>query len=140
MTTKQCSILAKVAACALLVTLTVQAKAQTEFSPISKSQARWIVVGVAAGGAALGIGIYYAVHHGHTLNGCAVSGPGGLELQNGGDQQTYALIGEVAGVKPGNRVRVSDKKEKKNSGIPQQFLVEKLSRDYGSCKVQTATR
>lgn len=126
-------IIAEVAVCALLMATTVTAKAQTEFSPISKSQARWIVVGIAASGAAIGIGVFYAVHHGHSLNGCAVSGSGGLELQNHGDQQTYALVGEVAGIKPGDRVRVAGKKEKKSGGGTQQFVVEKLTRDYGAC-------
>ncbi|HEY1903019.1 MAG TPA: hypothetical protein VGG56_11330 [Terracidiphilus sp.] len=54
-------------------------------------------------------------------------------MPNRGDQQTYSHLGETAGIKPGDRIRISGKKEKKNSGVPQQFLVEKLNKDYGSC-------
>jgi hypothetical protein len=125
------------AVCALLVSTADTAKAQIG---VTRTQADWIGVGVAGIGAGIGIGVFYAIHHGHSINGCALSGPDGLELQNRGDQQTYALIGEVAGIKPGDRVRVSGKKEKKKAGAPQQFLVEKLSKDFGSCKAQPAMR
>ncbi len=137
MTAGHRSILAMVAVCALLVSTTGTATAQIG---VTRTQAGWIGVGVAAIGAGIGIGIFYAVHHGHSIDGCALSGPNGLELQNRGDQQTYALIREVAGIKPGDRVRVSGKKEKKKAGAPQQFLVEKLSKDFGYCKVQSAMR
>ncbi len=129
------NLLAVIAVCVLLVTTSDTAKAQIG---VTNTQARWIVVGIAAIGAGIGIGIFYAFHHGHSLDGCALSGPNGFELQNRGDQQTYALIGEVAGVKPGDRVRVSGKKDKKKSGGPQQFLVEKLTKDYGACKAAPA--
>jgi hypothetical protein len=36
-------------------------------------------------------------------------------------------------VAPGERVRVPGKKQKISSGATQQFLVEKLTKDYGSC-------
>jgi hypothetical protein len=106
----------------------------------TKSDVAWIGVAVAAIGAGIGIGIYAAVHHGHSLNGCAVSSSDGLLLQNRGDGQTYALVGETAAIKPGDRVRVSGKKEKKSSGDAQRFVVEKLTKDYGACKVETAAR
>jgi hypothetical protein len=134
-------ILAKfVAVCALLTTSVAAANAQFTFGdPLSKGQVVGILVGIGVGGAAIGVGVYYAVHHGHSLNGCAVSGPGGLALQNRGDLQTYALVGEVSAIKPGDRIRVAGKKEKKNSGVPQQFLVEKLNKDYGSCTAAPAS-
>jgi len=49
------------------------------------------------------------------------------------------LSGQVADIKPSDRVRVSGKKEKKKAGAPQQFLVEKLSKDFGACTAQPAT-
>lgn len=137
------SFFAKAAICALLLTAATSpesAHSSTPIGGVTTSDAVWIGVAVAAIGAGIGIGVFYAVHHGHALNGCAVLGSDGLQLQNRGDGQIYALTGETAAVKPGDRVRVSGKKEKKNSGGPQQFLVEKLSRDYGSCKVEVAVR
>jgi hypothetical protein len=92
-------------------------------------------LGIAGAGAALGFGTYYALHHGHSLVGCTASGAHGLQLLNGGDQQTYFLVGKVDGVKTGELVRVSGKKEKSNAGGEKQFLVAKLNKDLGPCAV-----
>jgi hypothetical protein len=91
------------------------------------------IAGIAAASAGIGIGVFYAVHHGHSLKGCAVSGSSGLELTSEGDHETWALVGEVNAIKPGNRVHVSGKKERTASGNPRQFLVEKVSKDLGPC-------
>jgi hypothetical protein len=130
------SVFANVAVCALLMAAAVTAKAQFGYKVTNGAKAGIVAVLVAVGVGA-GIGIYYAVHHGHALNGCAVSGSSGLELQSSGNQQTYALVGEVAGIKSGDRVRVSGKKAKNAGGGAQQFVVEKLTGDYGACKVQS---
>jgi hypothetical protein len=89
---------------------------------------------IVAVGALVGVGVYYAVHHGHSLRGCASGHPDGIQLLNEGDQHVYLLGGNVDGVKPGDRVRVSGKK-KNNGGNNRQFFVKKLSKDYGPCKV-----
>ncbi|MGA7341640.1 MAG: hypothetical protein WBE72_15845 [Terracidiphilus sp.] len=127
-------IFAKAAVGVLLAAATATAQSSTPIGGVTKSDAVWIGIAVGAIGAGVGIGIYYAVHHGHSLTGCAASGPIGLELQGQGNQETYALAGEVDGIRPGERVRVSGKREKTNAGAPPQFLVEKMSRDYGPCK------
>lgn len=134
-------ILATVVACAMAVAATAPASAQsgTPIGGVTKSDAAWIVVAIAAIGAGLGIGIYYAVHHNQRLTGCAVSGANGPELRNRDDQQTYALVGAVAAIKPGERVRVSGKRVKKSTGPTPQFLVDHLSKDYGVCPASPAT-
>jgi len=136
MTARHRSICAKAAVCALLVT--VAAKPAAANSIPTKSDVVWIGVGVAAIGAGIGVGINFAVHHSHSLTGCAASTANGFQLQSEGDQQTYALLGEVAGVKSGERIRVSGKQEKKSAGASRQFIVEKLNKHFGSCKVQPA--
>lgn len=115
--------------------MTTEAKPANADSIPTKSDVVLIGVGVAAIGAAIGIGIYYAVRHSQSVTGCTVSGPNGLQLQSAGDQQTYILIGDVATVKQGERIRVSGKKQKRSSGVPQQFLAEKVTKDYGACPV-----
>lgn len=137
MTAQHRRILTKVAVCALLVASTATTKAQVGYQ-VTKGDKAAIVAVLVAVGVGAGIGIYYAIHHGNSLDGCAVSGPDGLQLQNKGDGQIYALAGEVAAIKPGDRVRVAGKKQKKNGGGAQLFLVEKISKDYGVCKVQSA--
>jgi hypothetical protein len=136
------TIFGKLAVCALLATATFTASAQSGgccIGGVTKGDAKAIGIGIVGGAVALGVGIYFAVHHGHSLRGCAVSGPSGLELQNRGDQQTYSLTGAVASVKPGDQVRVSGRKQKKSGGAPPQFLVDSVTKDYGSCTAGLAT-
>jgi hypothetical protein len=132
------TILGKIVVCALLVTATMTATAQVGYKVTTADKAG-VIAGVAVAGAAIGIGIYFAVHHGHSLRGCAVSGPNGLELQNRGDQQTYALAGAVASIKPGDQVRVSGKKQKTTAGDRLQFVVDTVTKDYGACTAGSAT-
>jgi hypothetical protein len=81
------------------------------------------------------VGVTYAIeHHRHTLQGCAFSGPSGLELRTS-DPKTYALEGHVTTIKVGDRVKLhgSKLKKSKDSTSDQVFVVEKLNKDYGSC-------
>jgi hypothetical protein len=73
-----------------------------------------------------------------TLNGCVSSAPTSIVLLNQGDRQTYDLIGDTAAIKSGERVKVSGKKKKDTSG-KRYFLVGKLSKSYGACRVPSAT-
>jgi hypothetical protein len=119
--------------CVSLLIAPPQARADT-----LKTDAVLIVVGIALISTAIGIGIYYVARRNPTIKGCAVSGSGGVSLQNEGDQQTYLLIGDTAAIMSGDRVKVSGKKRKGAPGS-RGFLVEKVSRDYGPCKVALAT-
>jgi hypothetical protein len=139
------SFLARTVVCALLVATSTDSALATRPRPADSIPTHtddvWIAVGVAAIGAAVGFAIYFAVRpHNHALTGCSASGSAGLQLLSEGDQQTYALQGEVSAIKPGERVRVSGKKEKKNGGGPQIFIVEKIAKDYGSCTAAPATQ
>jgi hypothetical protein len=106
----------------------------------SNGQVAAVAAGIAGAGAAIGIGVFYAVHHGHSLTGCAATGSNGLELVSEGDQKTWALVGEVNDIKPGKRIRVAGKKELKDSANSRQFLVEKVSKDFGLCDGGRSTR
>jgi len=72
-----------------------------------------------------------------SLHGCVSSAQNSLFLLNEGDRQTYDLVGDTTPVKAGQRVKVSGKKRKDTSG-KRYFLVEKLSKAYGVCKVSPA--
>jgi hypothetical protein len=138
MTTKSRNIIAGILLSALLTATTAAARAQVGYQ-VTKGTVAGVAAVIAGVGVGIGLGVYFAIRHSHSLTGCAVAGANGLEFQNRGDQQTYALIGQVADIKPGDRVRVSGKNEKKASA-PQQFLVEKLNKDFGACKAQLAIR
>src|SRR5215471_8627016 len=79
-----------------------------------------------------------ALAHAESLQGCVSSAPNSLLLLNEGDRQTYDLVGDTTALKAGQRVKVSGKKKKDTSG-KRYFLVGKLSKDYGVCKVSSPT-
>ena len=139
-------LLARVMICFLVVTTSESGQALHShpsssgfgFTP-TKGEWAAIIAIVAAVGVGVGFGIYFAVHHGHTLTGCAATSSDGLQLVTDGGGQTYALGGDVAGIKAGDRVRISGKKDKKAGAAARPFEVTKLSKDFGPCKVVHAT-
>jgi hypothetical protein len=72
-----------------------------------------------------------------SLHGCVSSAPNSIILLNEGDRQAYDLIGDTAAIKIGERVKVSGKKKRDTAG-KRYFLVGKLSKNYGACKVSPA--
>lgn len=96
------------------------------------------IVAAVAVGVAIGVGVYFLVRRPSSITGCTVSGSNGLTLQNENDLQTYNLTGDIGSIKTGERIKLSGKKKKEPSG-KQDFFVEKLSKDFGACKISPAT-
>ena len=94
-----------------------------------------ILIAMIAVTAAITVGVVYAIRHQPSLRGCAISGPGGLTLENESDHQSFSLNGETTGIKPGDRVKVQGKKQKAN-GTVRGFTVLKVKHDYGACPVR----
>jgi len=96
------------------------------------------VVGVAVGaGAVIALVVVVAVNSGHhTVSGCVVSGPNGLELQTS-ESKRYALEGDAASIKVGDRVKIHGSRVKKTKDTTgdQVYRVEKLKKDCGACPV-----
>lgn len=112
--------------------------AKTQVAGASNGKAAAVAAGLAGAGAVIGFAVYFAVHHGHSLTGCAASRPGELQLMNEGDQKSYELTGDTTGIKAGDRVRVSGSKAQGNPSA-RQFVVTKLSKNYGACRTTPAT-
>lgn len=102
-----------------------------------------IGIGVAA---AAGVGILiYALHHRGasptqaSLVGCTQAGAGGegITLVNEKDKEAYTLVAGSTDLKPGERVELTGKKTQDGSG-KRTFQVQKLAKDYGPCKTETA--
>jgi hypothetical protein len=101
----------------------------------SRTQIALSTAAIAAAVVGTTVGVTYAVqNHRHTLQGCVFSGPSGLELRTS-DSKIYAIEGHAATIKVGDRVKLhgSKLKKSKDSTEDQVFVVEKLSKDYGSC-------
>jgi hypothetical protein len=100
-------------------------------------------------GAAVGIGAVIAVaiivpveisHSHHTLTGCILTAPNGLQLRTS-DAKIYDLEGDAASIKVGDRVKLHGSKAKKIKGSAGNdiFRVEKLNRVFGPCPVEPAS-
>jgi hypothetical protein len=91
-----------------------------------------IIVGAAA---AAGVGVTYLAlrHHGNIVGCVEPSSSDGIKLMNEKEQNTYALLATNVSLAPGQRVALSGRKTKDDSGKPT-FTVSKLVKDYGACK------
>jgi hypothetical protein len=109
------------------------------FGP-TRGQITAAAVGISAA-AAVTVVVIVEVHRSHhTVKGCVSSGPNGFQVQTQDDAKTYALAGNTANITVGDLVRFHGTKEKKVKGSAgdRTFTVEKISRDYGPCKVISA--
>jgi hypothetical protein len=91
-----------------------------------------IFVAVGVVGAGVGITIYHFAHKAPSLTGCTVASAAGLSLVTESDRKTFALIGDTAGLKAGERVRVTGKRGKQDPAGTT-FLVEKVGKNFGTC-------
>jgi hypothetical protein len=114
-----------VALCVLLLLHPPRARAQSLHAIAVE-----VVVGIIGVTALITVGIVLAVKHHPSLKGCAAGGPDGLTLTDA-DGKHFLLVGDIAELKSGDRVKVSGKKTKK-SDTTQKFIVEK-AKDYGPC-------
>ena len=120
--------------CITLLTTTKAARADS-----LQTDADEIIIGIVLVSIAIGVGIYFLVRQPPSIKGCVVTGPNGLTLQNESDQQTYTLTGDTAAIKSGDLAKLSGKKEKKDPSGKRNFLVKKVAKSYGPCKVQPAS-
>jgi hypothetical protein len=102
------------------------------------------VVGVAVGAAAVVAAVIIIPieinKHNHTLKGCVLNTPDGLELHTT-ENKTYSLAGTTADIAPGNTLRLHGKHEKHEKNTPgsQVFLVQKMQKNYGPCQALAQT-
>jgi hypothetical protein len=123
----------------LLCGSTAPATCKENIGP-SNGEVYGIAAGVAAG-LTIGIIVLVEVHKSHhQIKGCVSTGPTGLEVENESDHKIYTLTGASTSLKAGDIVKVKGNKEKQPKGVTANhlFQVEKMSRDYGPCKVPAA--
>ena len=101
-----------------------------------KNDAVWAGVAVGAVGAAIALGIVYAVRHKPSKTGCVSARDAGtLAFKDEADGKTYVLHGETAKINAGQRVRLSGKMVKHSD--PAEFDVAKLQKTMGACPAAT---
>lgn len=93
-----------------------------------------IVVGAAVGVAAIVVIVVVLLTHKKKITGCANASDKGMSITDESDKQTYALSGDTAGIKAGERVRLQVKKVKgSDKKSAPTWQVEKVVKDYGAC-------
>jgi hypothetical protein len=109
--------------------------AQAQSVP-TQGQAIGILVVIVAIGAGIGIAIYALARKAPSITGCAASGPGGMIIEDENDHQVFTLTGDTADLKIGDRLRLIGKKKKKDPSGNRAFVVSKLKRNFGPCRVE----
>jgi hypothetical protein len=103
----------------------------------SKGAVVGIIVGVVAAVAAVVIITVVVIHHSakaRTITGCVVAVPNGFTVNNERDNRVYALSGDIAGVKAGERMRLQGHKIDSSAGNPLGWQVSQIQKDYGACQ------
>lgn len=118
----------------LLLCLLVLSNAKPARADGLKNIATEVIISIVAVTAVLTVGIVLLVRHHPALKGCAATGPEGMEVTEASGQ-TFKLTGDVETIKPGDRVRLTGKKQKPSAGSSR-FIVEGV-KDYGACPVAT---
>ncbi|MGA9687297.1 MAG: hypothetical protein WBQ81_11125, partial [Candidatus Sulfotelmatobacter sp.] len=98
---------------ALSLALAIPAKADN-----LDNAARNIVIGIVAVTAAIAVVVTVLVMHEskkkRTITGCVNSTAGGMTITDEKDNQTYAIVGDTASIKPGDKMRLRGRKAKPN--------------------------
>lgn len=122
----------------LIVALTAALAAPARADNLD-SNARNIVIGIVAVTAAIAVTVTVLVMRrgkkDRTITGCVGSGPNGMTITSENDQKVYALTGDTAGIKPGDRMSLRGKKIK--SASPDRALLldtKKVISDFGVCQ------
>jgi len=121
---------------ALGVTLSTSAEAQTGGGKIvSNGTIAGVIVGVVA---AVVIVAYVVIHESskkRSITGCVTPAENGMSVTDEKDKRSYALSGDTADIKPGDRMTLQGKKIKpKNAGKPLVWETKTISKDFGVCQ------
>jgi hypothetical protein len=94
-----------------------------------------ITIGIVVASVAVGILVVVLIVHYKSkkkaITGCVRSGPTGMSVTDEKDKRDYALSGDTAGVKPGDRMTLEGKA--KHTGKTLVFEAQTVSRDFGAC-------
>jgi hypothetical protein len=123
---------------ALVTALAVPSRAET-LATAEKQVIAGIVVVSAAIGVLVTLLVLHYKHKNASITGCVVSATNGITLTDEKDMRTYVLSGDTTAVKPGERMTVAGKRQKKTSETPV-FEAQKVRKDFGACQPASPKR
>jgi hypothetical protein len=136
-------ILSGVLIIALVSVLCVPAEAQrpntvapssAHIGGVSNAEIIGIVVGVVVPVVVIAVVVMHHSAKQRKITGCVVASPNGLTVNNERDNRVYALSGDTAGVKAGERMRLQGHKIDSGAGNPLSWQVSEIQKDYGACR------
>jgi hypothetical protein len=124
---------------ALSVALSPSAEAQTGgVKIVSNGTIAGVIVGVVA---AVVVVAYVVIHESskkRSITGCVIPAANGMSVTDEKDKRSYALSGNMADVKAGDRVTLQGKRIKpKDAGKPVAWETKTISKDFGACRPTT---
>jgi len=94
-----------------------------------------ITIGIVVASVAVGVLVAILIIHYRSkkraITGCVRPAAGGMSLTDEKDKQDYALSGDTAGVKAGDRMTLEGKR--RHTGKTLVFETQKVFRDFGAC-------
>jgi hypothetical protein len=123
----------------LIVALCVALAIPTQAQPNSLNNlARNIIIGIVAVSVAVVVIAVVVVRESRkkrAVTGCVASGANGMNVTDEKDKRIYALSGNTADIKPGDRVTLQGKKAKPTgASAPLAWEVSKETKDFGACQ------
>jgi hypothetical protein len=97
-----------------------------------------VIIGIVAVSAALVVITVVIVHESRkkrTVTGCVISGANGMSVTDEKDKRIYALTGNTADIKTGDRFTLRGKTvNPKGANAPLSWQVNKETKDLGACQ------
>ena len=107
--------------------------APTSIGPSKAASAAILIgIGVAAVAVVVVVAILVTHHKPQTITGCVSSGANGMSVTDEKDKRNYALSGNTAGAKPGDRMTLEGKR--KHAGKALVFEAHTVAADFGRCQ------
>jgi hypothetical protein len=110
-------------------------------TPTRAENSEKVLITIAATTTAAAIAVVVAVATAHhrrkkiVITGCVMAGESGMTVTDEEDRNTYALSGNTAGIKPGDRVQLLGKKVKqKGAGKSLVWDAKEVTNDFGVCR------
>jgi hypothetical protein len=120
----------------LIVVLSVALASPAKASGLpSGGEIAGAIAGAAAAVVIVAVVVIHELSKKRTITGCVNSGVNGMSVTDEKDKRTYALSGNTAGIKPGDRITLQGKKAKpKGSDKTLTWEAKNVTKDFGVCQ------
>jgi hypothetical protein len=100
---------------------------------VNHGQAVALIAGAAAVVTVIAVVTIYEVTKKRAVTGCVNTSQNGMTVTDEKDKRTYALSGNTADIKPGDRMTLQGKRIKPTGNNPLTWETKKIAKDLGAC-------